>query len=525
MIIAKECYDEMLSSPSREIKARVELFDGSTLVNTFTYDGSLIDFTVSRIGDKSKFFGFGICQKAVVKLRDKDRQIEIKKGQGIEIAMGVGCDYLYPSPIFYVDTITRDENNNNLTIEAYDILYRAPGIKLGDIDSPAAYSIGDFAHAVGAALGIPVKVPDLVAFDLEYTNGANFEGTEDLREVLNDIAEATGTIYYINSDWELVFKRLDKAGDAVLNIDKSKYFTLKSKEPYVLGGIVHATDLGDNVGIGEGTLQYVRNNSFWELREDVDTLITQAVAELGGLTITPFELKWRGNFLLEIGDKISVANKDNVIFHTFVLDDTFTYNGGFSGTTQWEYTSSESEDEYNPTTLGESLKYTYAKVDKQEQKIELAVKDIGSNNQAITQLQLDTAGITASVSAVDQKIIDEIQNVNDELTNVRQTAEAKMSPTDVSIAIRAELSNGVDKVTTETGYRFDNEGLTISKTGSEMTTQVTEDGMTVYRDSTPVLIANNEGVNAEDLEATTYLIVGGSRFERYGNRTGCFWIG
>jgi hypothetical protein len=59
-----------------------------------------------------------------------------------------------------------------------------------------------------------------------------------------------------------------------------------------------------------------------------------------------------------------------------------------------------------------------------------------------------------------------------------------------------------------------------------MTTTITEDGMTVYRNEEAVLVADNEGVKAEDLHATTYLIVGQfSRFEDYGDRTGCFWIG
>ncbi|MBE6782978.1 MAG: hypothetical protein E7536_03085 [Ruminococcaceae bacterium] len=63
--------------------------------------------------------------------------------------------------------------------------------------------------------------------------------------------------------------------------------------------------------------------------------------------------------------------------------------------------------------------------------------------------------------------------------------------------------------------------------GKEIKTQITEDGMTVYKNDEEVLVANNEGVKAEDLHATTYLIIGtNSRFEDYGNgRTGCFWIG
>ena len=60
-----------------------------------------------------------------------------------------------------------------------------------------------------------------------------------------------------------------------------------------------------------------------------------------------------------------------------------------------------------------------------------------------------------------------------------------------------------------------------------MSTQITDDGMTVYRSGEAVLIANNEGVQAEDLHATTYLIIGNnSRFEDMGSdRTACFWIG
>lgn len=52
--------------------------------------------------------------------------------------------------------------------------------------------------------------------------------------------------------------------------------------------------------------------------------------------------------------------------------------------------------------------------------------------------------------------------------------------------------------------------------------------MTVKRNEEEVLKANNNGVDAVNLHATTYLIIGNnSRFEDYdnGSRTGCFWIG
>lgn len=102
-----------------------------------------------------------------------------------------------------------------------------------------------------------------------------------------------------------------------------------------------------------------------------------------------------------------------------------------------------------------------------------------------------------------------------------------MSAEDVRLEISSVLDSGVEKITTSTGYTFNEEGLKITKSGSEMETTITEDGMTVYKDNQAVLTANNKGVEAIDLHATTYLIIGkNSRIEDYGyNRTGVFWIG
>ena len=106
-----------------------------------------------------------------------------------------------------------------------------------------------------------------------------------------------------------------------------------------------------------------------------------------------------------------------------------------------------------------------------------------------------------------------------------------MTPEAVDLKIQSAMSKGVDSVTTTTGFTFNEAGLTVSKTGSEMTTRIDEDGMSVYRDNNEVLTADNQGVIAYNLHAKTYLIIGeNSRFEDYTNtngeaRTGCFWIG
>ena len=92
------------------------------------------------------------------------------------------------------------------------------------------------------------------------------------------------------------------------------------------------------------------------------------------------------------------------------------------------------------------------------------------------------------------------------------------------------IEEGVDKVQTTTGYRLDADGLTISKSSEEMKNVIDNTGMYVKRGEDDILVANHKGVDAVNLHAKTYLIIGEgegrSRFEDYGtNRTGCYWIG
>ena len=531
MISAKPSFMQMINSVSREIRARVELLDGSTLLNTFTYDGALQSFTIERTGDESSFFGFGICNKLTLKLRDKERNINITKGQRLDVSMAVGSDYLYPFPAFNVEEVTRDENTNALTITAYDAIYKANNYKVSDIKLPQSYTIFGFAAAASSLLGIPIKLDGLTAeeFNTEYSNGANFEGTESVREALNYVAQATGTIYFVNNNWELVFKTLDISGDPVLAIDKSKYFTLSAKTKNTLTGITSATELGDNVTVGTttGAHQYLRDNAFLENRDDISTLLSNIFAKVSGLSMYQFDLKFRGNFLLECGDKISVTTKDDEVINCYILNDTITYNGGLVGTIKWNYNAPQGETASNPHNIGDAIKQTYARVDKVNKNIELLVSDVNQNTQEIAQLQLDTNNIRASVTNVQNNLNNMTDDLGNRITDVERKAELAMTPEQVQIKISEALADGVTSVTTETGFVFNSDGLTISKNDSEISTNIDEDGMSVMKGAEEVLTADNTGVNAINLTSRQYLIVGdNSRFENYGSdRTGCFYIG
>lgn len=529
-------YTNAINSKVRYVKAKAELYSDA-LVATYTESDAIKSITINRVAEDSKFFGIGATHKINIKLRDVVREINITTSNYFKISIGIKLQdntIEYKTfPSMYVTEVNRDETTNELSITAYDILERAKTLVFNELELTTPYTIKDVINAVGTKIETTETItPELDAFNINYETGANFEGTETLQDVLKAAAEATQTIYYINGSDALVFKRLDKDGEAVKTLSNANYIDLNSKTNRRLATIASTTELGDNVSASiteTGTIQYIRDNPFLELREDIATLLDNAIADIGGITINQFECKWRGDAATEIGDKLALITKDGETVYSYLLNDTIEYNGALSQSTAWVYAESEAVST-NPTTLGETLKQTYAKVDKANKQVEILVSEVSGYESAISSLQLNTENISASIQNIETSMNDAMEGVNTDIETLIQTVEAKMTAEEVNIAIKNELSNGVDKVETSTGFKFDETGLNISKTGSEMKTNINEDGMTVRKNDEEVLKADNEGVKAYNLHAKTYLIIGETSrfedFERSGEkRTGCFWIG
>ena len=531
-----------LNSDVRHITARAYVYEGTSSKYTFKATDNLQSFTVERVG-QGKFFGYGICQKMNMKVRDVSRQFSVTTANQINLIWDVLVNgkntSLFAYPRFKVSEVHRDENTNALSITAYDALYDATKHNVSELTLADSYTIKEFITSCATLLGLSGYSirgvgENETCFDTSYAAGANFEGTETIRDALDAVAEVTQTIYFITSENKICFRRLSLDGDASFTIDKEKYFTLSSKTNKRLGTIVSATELGDNLSVStteSGSTQFIRDNPFWDNREDRATLLDNALAAVGGLTLNQFECNWHGNYLLEIGDKIALVTKDGSQAISYVLDDTIEYNGGISEKTKWSYEDNENENDINsaPSNLGDSIKQTYAKVDKVNKEIEIVASQADENTDAIAALRINVNSINATVQNQQQQINESVDSLNSDIDSLTtEIASARLESQQAVLEFKQEIEqDGVDKVTTSTGFTFNEEGMTVEKSGREMKTTITEDGMTVYRSGESVLQANNEGVKAKNLHANTYLIIGNnSRFEDYKyDRTGCFWIG
>jgi hypothetical protein len=188
-------------------------------------------------------------------------------------------------------------------------------------------------------------------------------------------------------------------------------------------------------------------------------------------------------------------------------------------------TATDLERKYNfDKTFAEMLGIVNDSRDKVD-SVESGLRDEIKNQE--TSLRRNTAELVATAKTELSGSIDEVVEAVKELSS---EVKLKLDANAVNIAIEKEIQNGVSRVVTKTGFVFDHEGLDISKSGSEMSNQLNHTGMYVTRNGDEILTANNNGVNAVNLHAKTYLIIGSgdgrSRFEDYGiNRTACFWVG
>ena len=195
-------------------------------------------------------------------------------------------------------------------------------------------------------------------------------------------------------------------------------------------------------------------------------------------------------------------------------------------------TVADIERKYN---FGKSFAEIMGLIDDTRNEVDSAYSDLRNEvTEQVTSISRSTSEIVMqaneTVQKVNEEVADSLGNVNSSIEEVKSFLEMKVDAQQVSITVQQEISKGVDKVDTGTGYVFDSEGLKINETGSGMSNTLNSTGMYVKRDGVDILTANSDGVTAKDLHAKTYLKIGSEdgrcRFEDYGiDRIGCFWTG
>ena len=437
---------------------------------------------------------------------------------------------------FYVDTRVIDEHSGNIELSCYDLMLRAEELYLNAIPTEeSGFPMSDITvlQNIASRLGVTLTSATVSAINKNYQIGYPNDFT--MRELLGFIGGAYGGNFVISDDNLLKFLPMKpESYTSVASFTATEYKTSNDLLAYdgveISAGTMTVETPSEEDGSSknetvnvvyysgaENGMNTLKAYCPWATQEMADDLY----GKIQGYVYHPFNAQksvitdcigiW------ELGDVVSISNgiaNDNscVIYNMEVTIGTlFPHNISAPYTEQ-----SESE--------------SYKASSKQEREIRRVVAD--ATQKIGSSFRVDFDQITASV-ATNQDISDlrndfENQNTENEkqFNQLTEAVNASMTSEAVNIAINSALSNGVNKVETETGYTFDSTGLHVTKSNNELETTITEDGMKVTESGNTVLLANSNGCYARNLEATTYLIIGKtSRFEDVDGRTCCFWIG
>ena len=512
--------------PAREVFGGVNIYSGSTVSSVLLPDDTLMSIKIERSAPNGKFFGFAASQKMTIEVLGV---LKLDKDTIIQPYFGAEDFEPILYPYFYVDSVIVEDTTNKTVITAYDIISKADKLTIGEVDITYPITFSEYMNKLYLAIGAGGLTLETTLGNTTYDeeNGlVNVAGTESIRSILAAAAEFTGTICCCRETNKIEFLQLPQQVKDTLTT--SDYFDFTNQPSLMLRGIIAVNGLEDNILVGRDSyyVQIIRENPFLTLRNDIATLLETTFDAVQTAIMFPHKLEYRGCPYYEFFDRLAVVDTTGLTHFIYGFNGSITYDGGFRASSEWSLEQIEETPKGNPTTLGSVLKNTVARIDKINNEIQLLSGLEDAVKEELAEIKLSTDDITMTVETTLKETNAELDSMSESINKISEKVSATMTSEQVSIAIQQELSTGVDSVQTKTGFTFDADGLTIDKSGSEMSTQITEDGMTVYRDVTPLLVADHVGVKATNLHATTFLLVGAhSRFENYGSdRTGCFWM-
>lgn len=244
--------------------------------------------------------------------------------------------------------------------------------------------------------------------------------------------------------------------------------------------------------------------------DDLKAMAQTLYNQLKDVTYTPCKVNLPAGFQVCAGDVVSITDINGVTVTAYVMTKK---QSGQRDTL--ECTGSVRRDSSSAVNAQSYEALSGKVLDLQMNVDGLRVENRDTAGK-LASLSLDVGGIAATV----QKQSGDIAGITQNVAKLQQNAEG------LQVSVQSIQDDGVSKVTTETGFSFDRDGLHISKADSDMENTLDDTGMYVRRYGEDILRANDDGVLAVDVTVRNYLIVGShARFEDYPNkRTACFWL-
>lgn len=276
---------------------------------------------------------------------------------------------------FKVVEVTEDIGGLTSTAKLYDRMYEA--LQPYALTPTYPITLLQLLQAICTELGWTLATTTFANSTISIERELFTESQLTYRQVLDMIAEASGTIIFFNKDDELELKTISDSvletlttGDLISLKLETMYGELNSvvlsRQPQE-DNIVQKDD--ESIAIyGLNEFKIVNN---YILDNDRETYITPIFNVLNGIKYYPFKAQTIGLGYYEVGDRIKVTDLGGNQYEVLVMNINLKVSGSLIETIEAKIPEKTSTNYDYAGIIGRTIKNTEIKVDKQQGEIQL----------------------------------------------------------------------------------------------------------------------------------------------------------
>ena len=388
-----------ISSLGRRVETRIyDVADTLIATGENVYDATLISN--------------GEILKSLMRELDLKLDIELQINQVIRFTLGINEEFIDYGQ-FIVFSKEYNEAEKNWKYVCYDGMLNAMKDyeELGDNIYPI--TIGNFMQLIANAIGMVVETnPDAVNLTKEISSDYYKELEYTYRDILDELSAVVGGTIYAKNLTTLAIKYPTETNETI-GPDKLKDINVSFATKYgpINSVVLSRSAESDNVYIID--TESVEENGLTEIKiidnqimnwNDRSEYLPGIFSKLHGLEYAINDFSSTGITYLEYLDKYNVQI-DNNTYNCLILNDEIKISQGLEETI---YTDPLEETKTDYSKSDKVDRKTNLIVDKQNQKIQALIEQIGDRSQK-------TSSITQDIDTIDSKISD-IEDLTDDAT-------------------------------------------------------------------------------------------------------------
>ena len=377
---------------------------GRELRGVITYNNTTLEEEINAI---TPHYEADIL-KSVMKQLDLELTVDIPLNTIINCQIGIKVNEQYEMlnyGNYVVYKSEKQEDTGTYKITCYDKLIYSMK-KNEDLGVEYPIKIKDYLIALGNKIGLSVanttfynqdmKIPSELYLGQEYT----------YRDILDEIAQATGSIICLNENDEIVVKYPTQTNDTIdedylkdINVDFGQKYGVINSIVLSRSGESDNVYLRDEESVAQNGLTEVKivDNQIMNFNNRSDYL--QGILNaLNGLYYYLNDFNSTGILYYEVGDLYNVRIGENT-YQCLMLNDEVNVTTGIEEIIHTDMPEKSETDYSKADKTDMKINKTYLIVDKQNQKIESVVNSVTEQNNKISQ-------ITQTVDEVNSKISD-----------------------------------------------------------------------------------------------------------------------